>query len=504
MSENLDVLVVGSGSAALCAGLAAREKGASVLVIEKAGPDLAGGNSKYTAGAMRFVYGGNDDLVPLLRDPEDPRLADTEFGSYTADRFEKDLLGFNDGRPLTEEQQILIAESYPAMVWLAGNDVKFEPIYTRQSFQKGGRHVFWGGLTLAAQNEGVGLIDAELAAFHAKGGAIRYDCEATDLLYEGGRVVGVKTRDAAGTTEDIRAGAVVLACGGFEANAELRERFMGPDWKKAKVRGTPNNMGRGLEMAFALDARPYGLYEGCHATPMDLHMPEYGNLDIPHEERKNYRKICYFLGIMVNAKGERFVDEGRDFRNYTYAQFGRAVLEQPGHFAWQIFDAKVDHLLYAEYRFHDAHYVEADTLEALLGKLEGIEDKAALRATVDAYNEAVDDSVAFDPTVKDGKGTKGLSLPKSNWAQKIDTGPFKAYPVTGGITFTYGGLKVGETGAVLRTDGNAIEGLYACGEMVGGVFFNGYPGGSGLTSGVVFGRRAGYGAAASAVATRTA
>jgi tricarballylate dehydrogenase len=220
-------------------------------------------------------------------------------------------------------------------------------------------------------------------------------------------------------------------------------------------------------------------------------------LEIPHGERKNYRKISYFLGIMINADGARFVDEGRDFRNYTYAQFGRAVLEQPGHFAWQIFDAKVDDLLYAEYRFHDAHFVQADTLEELLPKLDGVNLDGA-RRTIAAFNDAVMDDVAFDPTIKDGKGTRGLDLPKSNWAQKLDTGPFKAYPVTGGITFTYGGVKIGTDGQVLRPDGSVIAGLFACGEMVGGVFFNGYPGGSGLTSGAVFGRIAGRGAASHA------
>jgi tricarballylate dehydrogenase len=228
---------------------------------------------------------------------------------------------------------------------------------------------------------------------------------------------------------------------------------------------------------------------------MDQHMPNYGNLEIPHFDRKNYRKICYFLGIMVNADGQRFVDEGRDFRNYTYAQFGGAVLRQPGQFAWQVFDAKVDDLLYGEYRFHDAHFVEADTLDGLLAKMDGI-DVAATRQTIDAYNAAVDPAVPFDPTVKDGKAA-AVEPPKSNWAQTIDTPPFKAFPVTGGITFTYGGLRVDDNGAVLRPGGEPIPGLFACGELIGGVFIAGYPGGSGLTSGAVFGRRAGTGAAAS-------
>jgi tricarballylate dehydrogenase len=162
--------------------------------------------------------------------------------------------------------------------------------------------------------------------------------------------------------------------------------------------------------------------------------------------------------------------------------------------AWQIFDAKVDELLYSEYKFHDAHFVQSDTLDGLITQLDGIDNKATGRATISEFNAAVNDSTPFDPTIKDGKGTHGLALPKSNWAQKFDTPPFKAYPVTGGITFTYGGLKVSTTGGVVHQDGHDIPGLHACGELVGGVFFNGYPGGSGLTSGAVFGRRAGYGA----------
>jgi len=491
--ESWDVVVVGSGNAALCAALAAQESVDRVLVIEKAPREMAGGNTKYTAGAMRFVYDGREDLLPLLRDGDDPRLERTDFGEYPREVFARDLLRFNGGRPLSAEQEILIERSYPTMRWLAERGVKFEPIYERQSFEKDGRHVFWGGLTLASAHEGVGLFDVELERFEAAGGVVRYETAATGLLLEGGAVVGVRALTPHGAQE-IRARAVVLGCGGFEASAEMRRRFMGEIWEGAKVRGTPHNTGDGLRMAYEAGAASYGLYSGCHATPMDLHMKDFGNLAIPHAERKNYRKICYFLGLMVNARGERFVDEGIDFRNYTYAQFGEAVLRQPGQFAWQIFDAKVDGLLYGEYRFADAHWVEDTTLDGLIAKLDGV-DPDAVRRTIDAFNASVMEDVPFDPTVKDGKGTRGLPLPKSNWAQKIDTPPFKAYPVTGGITFTYGGVKVDEQGGITRENGTPIPGLFACGEMVGGVFFEGYPGGSGLTSGAVFGRIAGSGAA---------
>jgi tricarballylate dehydrogenase len=488
-----DVVVVGSGSAALCAAIAARRAGARVVVLEAADRDLAGGNSRYTAGAMRFAYDGADDLLPLLADPDDPRLATTDFGSYPTDRFAADLLGFNDGRSLSPEQRALVDESLPTMRWLADNGIRFEPIFDRQSYEKDGRHVFWGGLTLAAAGEGSGLVDAELGAFTSMGGEVRYRCPVRGLVTDDDRVVGVEVDGERGP-EMVLANAVVLGCGGFEADEAKRVKHLGPEWAGAKVRGTPHNTGVGLDLAVAAGAERYGLYTGCHATPMDHQMPDNGNLDLPHIERKNYRKICYFLGVMINADGNRFVDEGRDFRNYTYAQFGGEVLRQPGQFAWQVFDAKVSDLLYEEYRFHDATSIESDSLDNLLPNLDGVDVEQA-RATIEAFNAAVDDETPFDPTIKDGKAATGIEPPKSNWAQRIDTPPFRAFMVTGGITFTYGGLRVDEAGAVLRADGSPIAGLFACGELVGGVFFAGYPGGSGLTSGAVFGRRAGTGAA---------
>lgn len=485
------IIVVGSGNAAMSAGIAALEAGATVLMVEKAAEDLAGGNTKYTAGAMRFSYDGSEDLIPLLTDPHDERISRTDFGSYTKDKFSHDLLGFNEGRPLSAEQDYLISHSYDAVKWLAGHGVTYEPIYARQSFEKDGKLIFWGGLTLAARNEGVGLYDMEAAAFKNLGGEIRFNAGVTDLMISDRGVTGVVIG-----TEKIEADAVILACGGFEANNQLREAEFGADWTQAKVRGTPHNTGDGLKMAFALGAQRYGKFDGCHATPMDLHMKDFGNLDIPPKQRKNYRKICYFLGVMLNAHGHRFVDEGINFRNYTYAQFGRAVLEQPDHFAWQIFDSKVFDLLYEEYRFEDASFVEASNLEELVAKLQGVDQSQALK-TLQDYNAAVDDDVPFDPTSLDGKTTKGLSLNKTNWAQKFDTPPYRAFPVTGGITFTYGGLKVDDHGCVLNTENTPIKGLHACGELIGGVFYGGYPGGSGLTSGTVFGRRAGRGAAQS-------
>jgi tricarballylate dehydrogenase len=196
----------------------------------------------------------------------------------------------------------------------------------------------------------------------------------------------------------------------------------------------------------------------------------------------------------VNGRGRRFVDEGADFRNYTYAKYGRAILEQPGQFAWQIFDRKVAHLLRDEYRIKRVTKVSADSLEELSSKLEDVDPQGFLEE-VHTYNAAVQIAVPFNPNIKDGRCTRGLELNKSHWANTLDTPPFEAYAVTCGITFTFGGLRIDETGNVINTDGLPIGGLYAAGELIGGLFYFNYPGGTGLMSGSVFGKIAGTSAA---------
>ena len=144
-----DIIVVGSGNAALCAAIAALEEGAKVLIIEKANEQEMGGNSRYTAGAMRFVYNGNQDILPLLKNPYDEKIKRTEFGRYTKEKFQKDLFGFNEGKPLSVHQQTLINKSTETMQWMASHHIQFDPIYSRQTFEKDGKYtVSYTHLTL--------------------------------------------------------------------------------------------------------------------------------------------------------------------------------------------------------------------------------------------------------------------------------------------------------------------------------------------------------------------
>jgi len=231
-------------------------------------------------------------------------------------------------------------------------------------------------------------------------------------------------------------------------------------------------------MALDIGAQPTGNWSGSHAVGWDRNAPEFGDLDVGD----NFQKHSYPFSIMLNANGERFVDEGADFRNYTYAKYGRVILNQPSQFAWQIFDSKVLHLLRDEYRIKRVTKVKAETLEELVQKLDDVNAEKAL-ATIQAYNAAVKKDVPFDPNIKDGRGTVGLAIPKSNWANLLDTPPYEAYAVTCGITFTFGGLKIDGSARVIDTDGQVMPGLYAAGELVGGLFYFNYPGGTGLMAG---------------------
>jgi tricarballylate dehydrogenase len=487
------VLVVGAGNAAFAAAHAAREEGARVLMLERAPEEVSGGNTRFTAGAMRFAYDGVDDLKALMPDLSEEEIATTDFGSYSQDQFFDDMARVTEYRAEPELVELLVGRSKATMMWMRDQGIRFVPIYGRQAFKVDGRFKFWGGLTVEAWGGGPGLVEAWTASAARRGIDILYEARAEALLRDDRRVTALRAR-VKGESLDIQAKSVVLACGGFQANAEWRARYLGPGWDLAKVRGTRFNTGEGIRMALEIGASPAGNWSGCHAVGWERNAPEFGDLAVGD----GFQKHSYPFGVMLNARGERFVDEGADFRNYTYAKYGRVILAQPGQFAWQIFDGKVLHLLRDEYRIRQVTKVSADSLEALVEKLEGVDAARAL-ASLQHYNEAVATEVPFDPNVKDGRCTRGLEIPKSNWANTLDQPPFEAYAITCGITFTFGGLRIDSEAAVQDHDGRPMPGLYSAGEMVGGIFYFNYPGGTGLMAGAVFGRIAGTSAGRAAL-----
>jgi tricarballylate dehydrogenase len=484
-----DVIVVGAGNAAFCAALAAQEQGASVVMLEAAPEAESGGNSRFTAGSIRVVYNGVDDIKTLVPDLTSAEVDSTDFGTYTAAQFFDDMARVTQHRADPDLVELLVTRSFSTLNWMRAKGVRFIPIYGRQAFKIDGKFRFWGGLTVESVGGGSGLVAMLTDAAQKRGVGIRYRTRAIGLLYDGGGVEGVRVREE-GALRELRARSVVLASGGFEANPEWRTRYLGPGWDLAKVRGSRFNTGDGIRMALDIGASPRGNWSGCHAVQWEMNAPEFGDLAVGDQ----FQKHSYPFGILINATGRRFVDEGADFRNYTYAKYGRVVLEQPGQFAWQIFDRKVKHLLRDEYKIRQITKVAANTIEEFAQKLEGV-NAAEFIKTVKQWNAAVRTDLPFNPSVKDGRCTQGLAVDKSNWANTIDTPPFEGYAVTCGVTFTFGGLRINNDAEVLNTDYRPIRGLYAAGELVGGLFYFNYPGGAGLMSGAVFGKIAGKAAA---------
>nr|WP_246869547.1 FAD-dependent tricarballylate dehydrogenase TcuA [Priestia megaterium] len=486
--RNYDVVVVGAGNAALCAAIAAKENGAEVIVLERGPVEKRGGNSFFTDGAIRVAYNNLENIRRIIPDITDEEAEKIVMPEYTQSDFYNDLMRVTEGNsdPVLANQ--LIAKSYETLSWMNNHGIKFELNYENQSFEQDGRRHFWGGLPIKTEDKGVGLIKRLFDRAEKIGIDIWYDSRAIELVTDNENITGIKIEQNEKLTT-INTSSVILACGSFEANKKMRSEHLGEEWESAIVRGTEYNTGDGITMALAVGAKKYGEWNGCHSIGTDYNAPKFGDFNKPGDI---FKKSSFPLGLLINNEGNRFVDEGADFRNYTYAKYGREVLKQPGHSAFQLFDAQVRPMLRKEYNLEEATYYKADSLEEL-AELMSV-DKEQFLKTITEFNAVVQEG-DYNPTVKDGKGTVEINPPKTNWALRIDQAPFYAYPVTCGITFAFGGLHVNPEGEVLNQEGRPIAGLFAAGEMVGGIFYKNYPGGSGLMSGAVFGKLAGTSAA---------
>ena len=491
--SSYDVVIVGAGNAALTAALAARENGATVLILEKAPEHEKGGNSYFTAGGFRFCYDNIEDVATdVLTDLSEAERQQIVLPNHDRNVFYNTLMKVTRHQANEDMAWRLIDNSRPTMVWLRQHGIRFIPMFGRQSFLVDGKHHFYGGVNIEAVGGGAGLVEAELQRVCQLGCEIRYNTAATRLIQDKDRrITGLEISGPDGY-ETISARAIVLACGGFESNPEMRARYLGPGWDLARVRGTRHNMGDGIKMAIDIGARAYGNWSGCHSVGWDISSPEYGD----YEVLDNFQKHSYPWGIMVNTDGKRFVDEGEDLRNHTYVRFGREIMNQPNRTAIQIFDQKTIPLLRDEYRIRQVTKVASESIEGLARELEISE--TALKETVNEFNAACVPG-NFNPSILDGVTTEGLSPNKTNWALPINEGPFEAYVTTTGVTFTFGGLKIDGKGTVQDSSDRSIPGLFAAGELVGGLFYENYPGGSGLMAGAVYGKIAGENAAGHAI-----
>jgi tricarballylate dehydrogenase len=485
-----DVIVIGAGNAACSAALAALDQKASVAILEKAPERDRGGNSMLT-GHMRFVFNGIDDLRPMVRNmaEADLRKLVDQMPHRTEAEIWDDFMSVTNSQSDAEMLQVHVTESLKTIHWLASKGHDWVPV----------RGV--GDNILSLNGGGYGLGQRNFALLEKGGASFHYSTAATELIEDAhGKVVGVRALTPKGYVT-FRAKSVVLACGGFEANPEMRARYLGPNWDTIRVRGVPYNTGDGLRMALDIGAMPHGSWTTCHASPQDIELPVF---TVPSSYASgigdHWARYMYPYSIMVNVHGERFVDEGSDTRGKTYAMMGRAILAQPGGIAFQIMDAKVRNMQLYYHTYNKATTAKAPTLEKLAEEL-GINAGNFVK-TVREFNAAIQPGTFNPDRLRvDGKGTAGIFPPKSNYALSVEEPPFEAWPVRCGITFTFGGLKIdAKTGQVQHVAGRPLPGLYCAGEMAGGLFHGNYPSGSGMMAGATFGRIAGTNAAKAALA----
>lgn len=456
--DDWDVLVLGGGNAALCAAISARRSGASVLVLE---------------GAPKFYRGGNTRHTRNMRCAHDS-ATDTLTGPYTEDEFWEDIHRVTGGDTDEELARFMIAESKRMLGWIREQGVRFQPSLGGTLSLGRTNSFFLGG--------GRAMLNALYRTARALGVEVRYDAEVIGLDIEGGAFRSAQVRGTKGI-ETIRAGALVAAAGGFEANIEWLKESWGAAAENFLIRGSPYNRGTVLQMLLASGAQKVGDPKQCHAVAIDARAPRFDGGIIT-------RLDCVVFGIVVNNQAERFYDEGEDFWPKRYAIWGRLVAAQPDQIAYVIFD---DRSLKA---FMPSLYppITDATLEGLAEKL-GL-DPGKFARTVADFNAAVVSGGTFDQAVLDDCRTDGLVPPKSHWARAINQPPYYAYPVRPGITFTYLGVKVDKGARMVMADGQPATNIFAAGEiMAGNILGRGYAAGIGMTIGSVFGKIGGEGAA---------
>jgi len=473
--KKTDLVIVGCGIAGLSAAVTALQGGAKVTVLERAPKEDFGGNTRWTEAYMRMKNDAeiSDDFAEHFMqnpganlDPSVERTISEESASWPS---------YVRAHPLPDPEVIFTFADRvpPTIAWLKELGLSFgpQPIYllTQNTHR------------IAAQGGGLALIERLNAEVTALGGEILYETAARDLIRDDdGAVAGVICTDSDGKALRIEADNTVLASGGFQGNPEMMARYIGPraSYMRPVARGGYYNRGEGIRMALDIGAAPAGEFSSYHAEPVD-----------PRSQEAEAVVFIYPYGILVNNRGQRFIDEAPGTVDAHYDDIARSFAHQSDGIAWVIFDDQVEDIPRWQTSIRtDIAPIEAPTIEALAEKL-GL-PASNLIATVDQFNNACPKVTVFTPFEIDNATTTGIEPPKSNWSRPLVKAPFRAYPLISSVCFTFGGLKVNDRAEVVSTEGKVIPGLLAAGETMG-IYHQVYTGSTSVLRGAVFGRIAG-------------
>lgn len=232
-----DVIVVGSGNAGSSAALSAIDGGCKhVLLIDKCPPEWVGGNGYFTAGAYRTVHNGLTDILDIVPNVDPELAAAIDMEPYTHEQFTKDIMRLSDERSEPSLVKVLVDDSHDTILWLSKRvKIPFILSFHRQAYLVDGRHKFWGGIVLAVEGGGKGLVAAHHRALKESGVEIWFNTEAIELMLSSGRVSGLKVKKS-DETLTLEATSVILASGGFESSREMRCKYLGSEWGDARVR----------------------------------------------------------------------------------------------------------------------------------------------------------------------------------------------------------------------------------------------------------------------------
>ena len=452
--EQYDVIIIGGGNAALCAAIAARHVVSRVLVLERSPEHMRGGNTRHTRN-IRCAHGEPDQYSS---------------GSYSEGEFLEDLNAVNGGPANIDLAKLAIHQSALLPRWMSEHNVSWQqPLAGTLQLERTNRWFLGGGKALLNTYYGVA---------NRMGITVRYNVSVEDIHVENGRFEAVAVKY--GNKEELIKGrAFVVASGGFEANIEWLRQHWGNAADNFIVRGTPYNDGRMLAMLFAKGAKSMGDPKGFHAIAVDARAPKFDGGIVT-------RLDSIPFGVVVNRKGLRFYDEGEEIWPKRYAIWGKLIACQDEQLAYSVVDSKtIRCFLPSVFK-----PFQADSLESLATIL-GLNVETFMQ-TISKYNRAAVGNTELRMDILDANCTVGITPPKSHWAIPIDRPPFYAFPLRPGITFTYMGVAIDDTGRVLTQSGIPFKNIYAAGEiMSGNILKSGYLAGFGLTIGSTFGELAG-------------